>query len=60
MKDKDFVLCAFRDSYKYSISVPELWGRFFYFIVKDVLFSTLPKPPKEGNNFSQNPKNKLS
>lgn len=60
MKGKDFVLCAFRDSYKHPISVSELLGRLSYFIVKDVLSTTLPEPPKEGHNFSQNPKNKLS
>ncbi|GAB5578393.1 protein bicaudal C homolog 1 isoform X1 [Prionailurus iriomotensis] len=49
-----------QNSYKHPISVSELLGRLSYFIVKDVLSTTLPEPPKEGHNFSQNPKNKLS
>lgn len=56
MKDKGFILCAFRDSYKHLIAVSELLGRLSYFIVRDLYPS--PHLQNKGKIFPQNPRNK--
>lgn len=50
MRKKDFILCAFRDSYKHLISVSELLGRLSYFIV-DLLSPVSPTSPEKGKAF---------